>query len=55
MQEVAASLPYFDPPLEAFRNLYETWGAAQFGLIITGQVQGTYLRFGKPESPRSKF
>ena len=39
MQETCAKPPHFDPPLEAFRNLYTTWASAQYGLIITGQVQ----------------
>lgn len=39
MQETQAKAPYFDPPIETFQNLYSTWGASQYGLIITGQVQ----------------
>ena len=39
MQETCATPPNFDPPLDAFRNLYDTWSSAQYGLLITGQVQ----------------
>jgi 2,4-dienoyl-CoA reductase-like NADH-dependent reductase (Old Yellow Enzyme family) len=39
MQETCASPPNFDPPLEAFRKLYNTWSSANYGLLITGQVQ----------------
>jgi len=39
MQETLAKAPLFDPPIEAFENLYSTWSRAKFGLIITGQVQ----------------
>jgi 2,4-dienoyl-CoA reductase-like NADH-dependent reductase (Old Yellow Enzyme family) len=31
--------PYYDPPIEAWRNLYKKWAESQYGLIITGQVQ----------------
>lgn len=39
MQETLAEPPHFDPPIAAFANLYTTWAAAQYGLLITGQVQ----------------
>ncbi|MCJ1308426.1 hypothetical protein MMC25_002079 [Agyrium rufum] len=39
MQETLAAPPLFDPPIDAFRNLYAKWAAADYGLIITGQVQ----------------
>ena len=39
MQETLASPPYFDPPIETFKNLYSTWAESQYGLLITGQVQ----------------
>lgn len=39
MQETSAEPPNFDPPLSKFRNLYQTWAKAQYGLLITGQVQ----------------
>lgn len=39
MQETLAEGPYFDPPIEAFSNLYSTWARSNYGLIITGQVQ----------------
>ncbi|KAH8658793.1 hypothetical protein BGZ60DRAFT_531474 [Tricladium varicosporioides] len=39
MQETLAEAPFFDPPLKKFRNLYSQWAAAQYGLLITGQVQ----------------
>lgn len=31
--------PHFNPPIETFQNLYTEWANAQYGLIITGQVQ----------------
>lgn len=39
MQETLAEAPFFDPPLEKFRNLYGQWANSSYGLIITGQVQ----------------
>lgn len=39
MQETLAEAPFFDPPVEKFKNLYGQWAAAEYGLIITGQVQ----------------
>lgn len=39
MQETQAKAPFFDPPIETFQNLYTQWATAQYGLIITGQVQ----------------
>nr|OQO25654.1 hypothetical protein B0A51_05478 [Rachicladosporium sp. CCFEE 5018] len=39
MQETLAIGPYFDPPMEAFGNLYSKWAKSSYGLIITGQVQ----------------
>ena len=39
MQETLAAAPVFDPPLEKFENLYTQWARANYGLIITGQVQ----------------
>lgn len=39
MQETLASPPLFDPPVETFKNLYTQWAGAEYGLIITGQVQ----------------
>nr|OQO22164.1 hypothetical protein B0A51_08367 [Rachicladosporium sp. CCFEE 5018] len=39
MQETLAIGPYFDPPMEAFSNLYSKWARSSYGLITTGQVQ----------------
>ncbi|KUJ06921.1 FMN-linked oxidoreductase [Mollisia scopiformis] len=39
MQETLAAAPLFDPPIDKFRNLYGQWAQANYGLIITGQVQ----------------
>ncbi|KAK5140969.1 hypothetical protein LTR04_002779, partial [Oleoguttula sp. CCFEE 6159] len=39
MQETLANPPLFDPPVETFENLYSQWAGANYGLIITGQVQ----------------
>ena len=39
MQETLAVGPFYDPPIEKFENLYTQWANANFGLIITGQVQ----------------
>lgn len=39
MQETLADAPFFDPPLDKFKNLYGQWAQASYGLIITGQVQ----------------
>ncbi|KAJ9611163.1 hypothetical protein H2200_004346 [Cladophialophora chaetospira] len=39
MQETCAEPPYFDPPVEKFRMLYKTWGTADYGMLLTGQVQ----------------
>lgn len=39
MQETQAQPPWFDPPISTFQNLYSLWAEAQYGLIITGQVQ----------------
>jgi len=39
MQETLASPPFYDPPIEKFENLYGQWASANYGLIITGQVQ----------------
>lgn len=38
MQETLAEGPWFDPPA-TFHKLYTRWAEAQYGLIITGQVQ----------------
>ena len=39
MQETLATPPLYDPPMDKFRNLYKQWANANYGLIITGQVQ----------------
>ncbi|KAE9379462.1 FMN-linked oxidoreductase [Stipitochalara longipes BDJ] len=39
MQETLAEAPFFDPPIDKFKNLYGQWAQANYGLIITGQVQ----------------
>ena len=39
MQETLAEAPFYDPPVEKFQNLYGQWAKANYGLIITGQVQ----------------
>ena len=39
MQETLAVEPFYDPPVDKFENLYTQWAAADYGLIITGQVQ----------------
>ncbi|MCJ1231147.1 hypothetical protein MMC12_007823 [Toensbergia leucococca] len=39
MQETLAVAPFFDPPVDKFENLYTQWANADYGLIITGQVQ----------------
>jgi len=39
MQETLAEAPFFDPPVEKFKNLYGKWAKSNYGLIITGQVQ----------------
>ncbi|RDW83306.1 FMN-linked oxidoreductase-1 [Coleophoma crateriformis] len=39
MQETLAVAPFFDPPIDKFQNLYGQWAEANYGLIITGQVQ----------------
>lgn len=39
MQETLAIPPFFDPPVDKFRNLYTKWANAGYGLLITGQVQ----------------
>lgn len=39
MQETLAKAPLFDPPIEHFAKLYKQWADADYGLIITGQVQ----------------
>jgi ASC-1-like (ASCH) protein len=39
MQETLAEVPYYDSPIEIFKNLYGKWTEAGYGLIITGQVQ----------------
>ena len=39
MQETLAEAPLFDPPIDKFKNLYSQWASADYGLIITGQVQ----------------
>ena len=39
MQETLATPPLYDPPMDKFRNLYNQWANAKYGLIITGQVQ----------------
>lgn len=39
MQETLASAPFFDPPTKTFQNLYTEWATADYGLLITGQVQ----------------
>ena len=44
MQETCATPPHFDPPMDKFRTLYKIWGTAQYGMLLTGQVQ-VDLRF----------
>ncbi|MCJ1405093.1 hypothetical protein MMC11_008319 [Xylographa trunciseda] len=39
MQETLAVEPFYDPPIDKFENLYAQWADADYGLIITGQVQ----------------
>lgn len=39
MQETLAKAPLFDPPIDHFAKLYKQWAEADYGLIITGQVQ----------------
>ena len=39
MQETCAKPPNYDPPLDEWRNIYTEWANANYGLIITGQVQ----------------
>jgi 2,4-dienoyl-CoA reductase-like NADH-dependent reductase (Old Yellow Enzyme family) len=39
MQETLAQAPYFDPPIDTFKNLYTKWATSSYGLLITGQVQ----------------
>ena len=39
MQETLATPPLYDPPMDKFQNLYKQWANANYGLIITGQVQ----------------
>ncbi|MCJ1395777.1 hypothetical protein MMC18_008663 [Xylographa bjoerkii] len=39
MQETLAVEPFYDPPIDKFENLYSQWADADYGLIITGQVQ----------------
>ncbi|TKA28089.1 hypothetical protein B0A54_16061 [Friedmanniomyces endolithicus] len=39
MQETQAKGPYFNPPIETFKNLYSLWARSSYGLLITGQVQ----------------
>lgn len=39
MQETLAIAPFYDPPVPTFNNLYAEWASADYGLIITGQVQ----------------
>ncbi|KAF4637598.1 hypothetical protein G7Y89_g471 [Cudoniella acicularis] len=39
MQETLAEAPFFDPPIEKFKNIYSQWVEAHYGLLITGQVQ----------------
>jgi 2,4-dienoyl-CoA reductase-like NADH-dependent reductase (Old Yellow Enzyme family) len=39
MQETLAQGPYFDPPIDTFKNLYTKWATSSYGLLITGQVQ----------------
>ena len=39
MQETCAKPPNFDPPIDEWRNIYNTWAHARYGLLITGQVQ----------------
>ncbi|KAK4973347.1 hypothetical protein LTR66_011161 [Elasticomyces elasticus] len=39
MQETLAKAPLYDPPVENFEHLYGKWASAQYGLLITGQVQ----------------
>ena len=43
MQETLAQAPLFDPPIDKFNNLYGQWAQANYGLIITGQIQ-IYIR-----------
>ncbi|KAK3065828.1 hypothetical protein LTR53_017989, partial [Teratosphaeriaceae sp. CCFEE 6253] len=37
MQETQAQGPYFNPPIETFKNLYSLWARSEYGLLITGQ------------------
>ena len=39
MQETLAVGPLYDPPLDKWKNLYTQWAHADYGCIITGQVQ----------------
>lgn len=39
MQETLAVGPLYDPPLDKWKNLYTQWAQADYGCIITGQVQ----------------
>lgn len=39
MQETLASFAHFDPPIDNFKKLYGQWAKAQYGLLITGQIQ----------------
>ena len=39
MQETCAKAPNYDPPLDQWRHIYTEWANAEYGLIITGQVQ----------------
>lgn len=36
MQETQAKPPYFDPPIETFKNLYATWGESRYGTYTDG-------------------
>lgn len=44
MQETCASPPTYDPPVAKWRQIYDTWSGAKFGMLLTGQVQ-VDLRF----------
>lgn len=48
MQETCASPPNFDPPIDKWRYIYNTWSGAKFGLLLTGQVQVDLRYFSIP-------
>jgi len=42
MQETLASLPFYDPPIEKFKELYGQWAKGHYGLsmFVSGFVGG---------------